>query len=225
MTPDLDPAEFLQQGYAVRPLLPTDVCREMAALYDDDSRFRKRIVMERHAYGQGEYQYFRYDLPDVVASLRTSLYPPLARLANQWAAQLGDAARYPESLDEWLARCHAAGQTRPTPLLLRYEAGGFNCLHQDLYGDLAFPLQVTILLDEPGTDFSGGEFMLVEQRPRAQSRGIVVPLRQGDGVFFPVRHRPAMGTRGAYRLTVRHGVSQILSGRRRTLGVIFHDAA
>lgn len=225
MTPDVNADEFLRQGYAVRPLLPPDVCREIAALYDDDTRFRKRIVMARHAYGQGEYKYFRYDLPDEIASLRKSLYPPLARLANQWARELGDAKEYPETLDEWLARCHAAGQTRPTPLLLRYEAGGFNCLHQDLYGDLVFPLQVAILLNEPGADFAGGEFMLVEQRPRAQSRGIVVPLRIGDGVFFPVRHRPAMGTRGAYRLTVRHGVSRVLSGRRHTLGVIFHNAA
>jgi hypothetical protein len=197
----------------------------LAALYDDDDRFRKRIVMEQHGYGRGEYKYFRYPLPDPVAALRAALYPPLAVVANAWRLALGQDAVFPDSLEAYLAQGHAAGQTRPTPLLLRYEAGGFNCLHQDLYGDLVFPLQVTVLLNAPGEDFTGGEFVMVEQRPRAQSRAMVVPLLQGEAVIFPVHHRPAMGTRGAYRLTMRHGVSRVNSGQRHTVGLIFHDAA
>jgi len=213
------------QGYATRTLIPSDACAALAALYDEDVRFRKRIVMEHHAYGLGEYKYFRYPLPDSVAALRAALYPPLAAVANAWRRALGQDGVFPDTLEAYLAQCHAAGQTRPTPLLLRYEAGGFNCLHQDLYGDLVFPLQATVLLNAPGTDFTGGEFVLVEQRPRAQSRAIVVPLLLGQAVIFPVHHRPAMGARGPYRLTMRHGVSRLNSGRRHTLGLIFHDAA
>jgi hypothetical protein len=217
--------DLAAQGFATRHLLPADTCRAMAALYDDDTRFRKRVVMEQHAYGNGEYKYFGYPLPDPVAALRAALYPPLAVVANEWRKTLGETEIFPDTLDAYLARCHAAGQTRPTPLLLRYGPGGFNCLHQDLYGDLVFPLQVAVLLNEPGEDFTGGEFIMVEQRPRAQSRPIVVPLRRGDAVIFPVHHRPGMGTRGPYRLTMRHGVSRVHSGRRHTLGLIFHDAA
>jgi hypothetical protein len=217
--------DLAAQGYATRPLLPAETCRALAASYEDDARFRKRIVMEQHAYGNGEYKYFGYPLPDTVAALRAALYPPLAVVANAWCKALGETERFPDTLDAYLARCQAAGQTRPTPLLLRYGPGGFNCLHQDLYGDLVFPLQVAVLLNEPGEDFTGGEFIMVEQRPRAQSRPIVVPLRQGEAVIFPVHHRPGIGLRGAYRLTMRHGVSRIHSGRRHTLGIIFHDAA
>lgn len=217
--------DLATQGYATRPLLAPETCRTLAALYDYDDRFRKRVVMEQHAYGNGEYKYFGYPLPDPVAALRAALYPPLAAVANAWRSTLGQTELFPGTLDAYLARCHAAGQTRPTPLLLRYGPGGFNCLHQDLYGDLVFPLQVTVLLNAPGEDFTGGEFVMVEQRPRAQSRAIVVPLRQGEAVIFPVHHRPASGTRGPYRLTMRHGVSRIHSGRRHTLGLIFHDAA
>lgn len=225
ITPEGLVEDLAADGYATRPLLTADACRRLADDYDDDAPFRKRIVMEQHGYGRGEYKYFAYPLPDPVAALRAALYPPLAVVANTWRRMLNEPELYPDALDAYLARCHAAGQTRPTPLLLRYGAGGFNCLHQDLYGDLVFPLQVAVLLDEPGTDFSGGEFIMVEQRPRAQSRPIVVPLRQGDAVIFPVHHRPAQGTRGLYRLTMRHGVSRINSGRRHTLGLIFHDAA
>lgn len=217
--------DLAAQGFATRTLLTAEACRALAESYDDDGRFRKRIVMEQHAYGKGEYKYFAYPLPDPVAALRTALYPPLAVVANAWRRTLGEAETFPDSLDAYLARCHAAGQTRPTPLLLRYGAGGFNCLHQDLYGDLVFPLQVTVLLNEPGVDFTGGEFVMVEQRPRAQSRAMVVPLGLGDAVIFPVHHRPGVGTRGSYRLTMRHGVSRIHTGKRHTLGVIFHDAA
>jgi len=228
-TPDLFPdrltADLAADGYATRPLLSADVCHELAGLYEDESRFRKRIVMEQHAYGQGEYKYFGYPLPDPVAALRAALYPPLAAVANGWRRLLGEAERFPDTLDAYLALCHAAGQTRPTPLMLRYAAGGFNCLHQDLYGDLVFPLQAVVLLSTPGEDFTGGEFIMVEQRPRAQSRGIVVPLRLGEAAIFPVHHRPGIGVRGPYRLTMRHGVSRIHSGHRQTLGIIFHDAA
>ena len=217
--------DLAMQGYATRPLLGADMCRALAARYDEDARFRKRIVMEQHGYGRGEYKYFAYPLPDAVAALRAALYPPLAAVANAWRRALGGAEDFPDTLDAYLARCHAAGQTRPTPLLLRYGAGGFNCLHQDLYGELVFPLQITVLLSQPGEDFTGGEFIMVEQRPRAQSRPIVVPLRQGEAVIFPVHHRPATGARGSDRLTMRHGVSRIHSGRRHTLGLIFHDAA
>jgi hypothetical protein len=217
--------EMAAEGYATRILLPPAACQALAALYDQDDRFRKRIVMEQHGYGRGEYKYFGYPLPDPVARLRTTLYPPLAQVANAWRRTLGEPEAFPDALEDYLAQCRAAGQNRPTPLLLRYGAGGFNCLHQDLYGDLVFPLQVTVLLNAPGEDFTGGEFIMVEQRPRAQSRPIVVPLRQGEAVIFPVHHRPGMGTRGPYRLTMRHGVSRINSGRRHTLGIIFHDAA
>lgn len=217
--------DLTADGYATRPLLAADTCRELAALYDQDAQFRKRIVMEQHAYGKGEYKYFGYPLPDPVAALRAALYPPLAVVANRWRRTLGETEVFPDTLDAYLASCHAAGQLRPTPLLLRYGPGGFNCLHQDLYGDLVFPLQVTVLLNEPGRDFTGGEFILVEQRPRAQSRALVVPLRQGEAVIFPVHHRPGIGARGPHRLTMRHGVSRIHSGQRHTLGIIFHDAA
>ncbi|MGE0222073.1 MAG: 2OG-Fe(II) oxygenase [Acetobacteraceae bacterium] len=227
--PDLAPehlaAELAEKGYATRTILTPGTCRALAALYGHEELFRKRIVMAQHAYGQGEYKYLAYPLPAPVAALREALYPPLAHVANDWRRALGEAGTFPPTLTEYLARCHDAGQTRPTPLLLRYEAGGFNCLHQDLYGDLAFPLQVVILLSEPGRDFTGGEFMLVEQRPRAQSRGQVVPLAQGEAAIFPVHHRPAQGKRGTYRLTTRHGVSRVHTGLRQTLGLIFHDAA
>ena len=193
------------EGYAVRPLLDAAACRDLAALYDRDGLFRKRIVMERHAYGRGEYQYFAYPLPDTVAQLRAALYPALARVANAWNERLREGRVFPATLEAYLAQCHAAGQTRATPLLLRYEAGGFNCLHQDLYGDLVFPLQVVVQLSDPAADFSGGEFILVEQRPRAQSRAMVVTPRQGEAVVFPVHHRPGAGARGAYRLTMRMG--------------------
>ena len=225
LAPEALAHDLATDGYAVRPLLGPDACRAIVELYEQGDRFRKRIVMEKHAYGRGEYQYFSYPLPDAVAALRVSLYPVLAVVANAWRKALGEADTFPPTLEAYLERCHAAGQTRPTPLLLRYEADGFNCLHQDLYGDLVFPLQAAVLLNAPGEDFTGGEFVMVEQRPRAQSRPIVVPLRQGEAVIFPVHHRPATGTRGTYRLTMRHGVSRIISGRRHTLGIIFHDAA
>ena len=212
-------------GYAIAPLLPAKSCQELAGLYDQTALFRNRIIMEHRAYGKGEYQYFAYPLPPAIAALRTALYTPLAEVANAWRRTLGESGTFPATLDEYLGQCHAAGQTRPTPLLLRYGAGGFNCLHQDLYGELVFPLQATILLSTPGQDFTGGEFILVEQRPRAQSRPAVVTLRQGDAVIFPVHHRPGFGSRGPYRLTMRHGVSRIHSGQRHTLGIIFHDAA
>ena len=218
-------ASLADQGYATIPLLEAATCRELAALYDDDARFRSRVVMQRHNFGRGEYKYLAYPLPAQVAALREALYPPLAAIANAWREALGEAALFPPTLRAFLAECHAAGQTRPTPLLLRYGEGDYNCLHQDLYGPLVFPLQLTVLLSEPGADFTGGEFVLVEQRPRAQSRPMVVPLRQGEAVIFPVHHRPAQGTRGQYRVTMRHGVSRVRSGRRHTLGVIFHDAA
>ena len=223
--PDLLAADLDSRGYATRALLDRDTCRDLAALYAAEARFRKRIVMEQRAYGRGEYKYFAYPLPDIVADLRAALYNPLARIANDWRRALGEEENYPEGLAEYTARCHAAGQERPTPLLLRYETDGFNCLHQDLYGDLAFPLQVVVLLSDPEADFTGGEFLLVEQRPRAQSRAEIVPLRQGEAAIFPVHHRPARGSRGTYRAAMRHGVSRVRSGLRQTLGIIFHDAA
>jgi hypothetical protein len=211
-------------GCAVLPgLVGGQDCEALAALYDGD-HFRSRIVMARHGFGRGEYKYLAYPLPDLVAALREQLYPRLVPLANRWNAALGSATRYPPDHAAFLARCHAAGQTRPTPLLLRYEAGDYNCLHQDLYGEHVFPLQVAVLLSEPGRDFSGGEFVLTEQRPRMQSRAEVVPLRQGDAVAFAVHHRPVQGSRGVYRVNLRHGVSRLRSGRRHTLGIIFHDA-
>jgi hypothetical protein len=225
----LDPGALARDlaafGYAVRPLLDAAACRALAALYDDDRRFRSRVIMARHSFGRGEYKYLAYPLPDPVQALRSALYPPLAEIANAWRHSLGEAADFPPTHAEYLARCHAAGQTRPTPLILRYGPDDYNCLHQDLYGELVFPLQLAILLSVPGQDFTGGEFVLSEQRPRAQSRVEVVPLRQGEAVIFPVHHRPVQGTRGMYRVTMRHGVSRLRSGARHTLGIIFHDAA
>jgi uncharacterized protein len=213
-------------GHAVSgPLLTPAECASIAALYDADKTFRSRVVMARHGYGQGEYRYFAYPLPDPIAALRRAFYPRLAATANRWRTLLGEAGRLPETLDAFLADCHAAGQTRPTPLLLKYGAGDYNRLHQDLYGERVFPLQLTILLSDPTHDFSGGGFVLVEQKPRAQSRAEVVPLRQGEAVVFAVHHRPARGVRGAYRVALRHGVSTVRDGQRFTLGVIFHDAA
>jgi hypothetical protein len=215
-----------ERGYATTgPLLTLAECADMAALYPDTARFRSRVVMQRHAFGRGEYQYFSYPLPKLVAELRRAIYPHLAPVANEWAGALGQKAEFPAKLDDYLARCHAAGQKRPTPLILKYGADDYNCLHQDLYGPLVFPLQMTVLLSAPGQDFTGGEFLLVEQRPRAQSRAEIVPLRQGEAVIFAVNHRPAKGTRGYYRLALRHGVSRIRSGERYALGIIFHDAA
>ena len=218
-------ASLDEHGYAMLPvLLAPDECRALAALYADDTAFRSRVVMQRHGFGRGEYKYLRYPLPATVAELRHRLYPLLAPVANRWREPLREKGRFPATLDEYLAECHAAGQTRPTPLVLRYAPGDYNCLHQDLYGRLAFPLQLTILLSDP-LDFAGGEFLLVEQRPRRQSKGEVVPLRQGEAVVFAVHHRPVRGTRGFYRVNQRHGVSCLRSGERTTLGIIFHDAA
>jgi len=208
----------------IGPLLTPDACRALAALYAADAPFRSRIVMARHGFGRGEYKYFADPLPPLIAALRTALYPPLAGIANRWYGQMRLDVRFPADHAAFLARCHAAGQTRPTPLLLQYAAGDYNCLHQDVYGEHVFPLQVAILLSEPGAHFTGGEFVLTEQRPRMQSRAEVVPLRQGEGVVFPVRERPVQGTRGVYRVNMRHGVSRLRLGQRHTLGIIFHDA-
>jgi hypothetical protein len=219
-------ASLDERGYATTsPLLDAEECRGLAALYPREDAFRSRVVMQRHAFGRGEYQYFRYPLPSAVEALRQAIYPQLAPIANRWRELLREEGRFPPTLGGYLAQCHAAGQERPTPLLLKYGEGDYNCLHQDLYGDLVFPLQLTVLLSAPGDDFTGGEFLLVEQRPRAQSKGEVVPLRQGEAVIFPVHHRPVQGARGPYRVTMRHGVSRLRSGRRYTLGIIFHDAA
>jgi len=204
--------------------LSPEECRALAATYAAEGAFRSRIVMARHGFGQGEYKYFAYPLPELVGALRTALYPRLSGLANQWNEALGIRVRYPEAHAAFLDRCHRAGQTQPTPLLLRYGPGDYNCLHQDVYGEHVFPFQLTILLSAPGDDFTGGEFVLTEQRPRRQSRVDVVPLGQGDGVIFPVRERPVAGRRGAYRASLRHGVSRLRSGERYTLGIIFHDA-
>ena len=205
-------------------LVPPDECRELAALYPEDAPFRSRIVMARHGFGRGEYKYFRYPLPETIAAIRTAAYPRLAPIADRWNEAMGIEVRYPLRHADFLARCHQAGQDKPTPLLLRYEPDDYNCLHQDVYGEHVFPLQLAILLSEPGRDFTGGEFVMTEQRPRMQSRAEVVPLRQGDGVVFTVRQRPVQGGRGVYRVNLRHGVSRIRSGRRHTAGIIFHDA-
>ena len=205
-------------------LLKPAQCAALAGTYASDALFRGRIVMARHGFGRGEYKYFAYPLPELVAELRAALYPPLADIANRWNAAMGIDLAYPRDHASYLARCRKAGQTKPTPLLLQYGAGDYNCLHQDLYGENVFPLQVAFLLSRPAEDFIGGEFVLTEQRPRMQSRAEIVPLVQGEGVIFPVHHRPVQGTRGSYRVNMRHGVSRLRSGHRHTLGIIFHDA-
>lgn len=218
-------ADLDARGHARIPkLLRVAECRRLTALYTRDALFRSTISMERFRFGRGEYRYFAQPLPPVVEALRRLLHPPLAAIANAWQQRLGAPERFEPSAREFLRRCHAAGQTRPTPLLLRYAAGGFNCLHQDVYGPIAFPLQVTLLLSRPGRDFEGGEFLLVEQRPRQQSRGEAVALAQGEAIVFPTRERPVAGTRGDYRALIRHGVSTLHTGSRTTLGIIFHDA-
>jgi hypothetical protein len=217
--------ELDSQGSAiVDGLLSKDECRTLAGLYTRNDLFRSTVIMAKHGFGRGEYKYFSYPLPGLIEGLRSAVYPRLVPVANRWNQAMEIAVRFPEQHVEFLERCHHAGQARPTPLLLRYESGDYNCLHQDLYGEHVFPLQLAILLSEPGEDFTGGEFVMTEQRPRMQSRPVVVPLRQGDGVVFAVHHRPVKGTRGVYRVNLRHGVSRIRSGNRFTLGVIFHDA-
>ncbi len=224
--PTIDTESLAARGFAVIPgLIPPGECHALAAMWPDKANFRSHVIMQRHGYGRGEYQYFTYPLPEPVERLRQALYPPLAEIANGWNGQLGRERRFPPALKAWLRECHAGGQKRPTPLLLRYGPGDYNCLHRDLYGDLVFPLQVAILLSEPVRDFTGGEFMLVEQRPRQQSRGEVVALKQGDAVVFAVNERPVAGTRGFHRTAMRHGVSSLREGERFTLGIIFHDAA
>ncbi len=219
-------AELDEQGWAILPGLVSGAnCDALTRMYDQDGLFRSRVVMARHGFGKGEYRYFSYPLPGVIEKLRSGLYPPLAAIANGWQDRLGQPAHFPEAHADYLARCHAAGQGRPTPLLLRYGAGDYNCLHQDLYGAEVFPLQVAVLLAQPGADFTGGEFVLTEQRPRQQSRAMVVPLAKGDGVVFAVNSRPVKGSRGDYQAKMRHGVSRLLTGQRHTLGIIFHDAA
>ena len=219
-------AELDERGSAVvERLLTPAQCRALVGLYVNEDLFRSRVVMARHGFGRGEYKYFAYPLPELLAAKRTALYPPLADIANRWDATMGLDARFPHEHKAFLRRCHAAGQRRPTPLILRYEEGDYNCLHQDLYGEHVFPLQLTILLSQPGRDFTGGEFVMTEQRPRMQSRAEVVPLAQGDAVIFAVNERPVRGTRGTYRVKLRHGVSRVRSGRRFSAGIIFHDAA
>lgn len=214
-----------REGWAVLPgLLSATACAGLAASYDEDAPFRSTVMMARHGFGRGEYRYFAYPLPPVVSALRTALYPHLAGIANRWHQRMSIGRRFPPQHEDFLAECHAGGQARPTPLLLRYGPGDYNCLHQDLYGEHVFPLQVAVLLSAPGTAFDGGELVLTEQRPRMQSRAAVVPLGQGDAVVFAVNQRPVRGSRGDYRVTMRHGVSAIRSGRRHTLGIIFHDA-
>ena len=208
----------------IGPLLTPAQCRAISAGYEDDAAFRSRVVMARHGFGRGEYKYWAYPLPAVVNEMRSALYPPLADIANTWRAALGYQQSFPKTHDAYLKRCHKAGQQRPTPLLLQYREGDYNCLHQDLYGEHVFPLQVAVLLSEPGRDFTGGEFVITEQRPRMQSRAEVVSLQQGAAVIFPVNARPVAGTKGTYRVKLRHGVSRLRSGTRYTLGVIFHDA-
>jgi uncharacterized protein len=219
-------AELDEQGWAILPgLLDQAGCETVAALYDQENTFRSRVVMARHGFGRGEYRYFAYPLPSTVQSLRTTLYPHLAPIANVWQARLDIETRFPGDYAEFIVRCHRSGQARPTPLLLRYGPGDYNYLHQDLYGAEVFPLQVAVLLSQPGSDFTGGEFVLTEQRPRMQSRVMVPPLAQGDGLVFAVNSRPVKGTRGDYQVKMRHGVSRLHSGQRHTLGIIFHDAA
>lgn len=214
-----------EHGYAALPkMLEEEECRELIRMYDEESHFRSRIDMARYRFGVGEYQYFQAPLPPLLQELRTAFYPELAQTANRWLQRLGQEADYPGQLAEFLERCHRHGQVRSTPLILKYEEGGYNCLHQDLYGAVYFPFQVVFALNRTGADYSGGEFLLVEQRPRAQSRGHAVTLEQGAGLIFPTRHRPALGTRGYYRTTLRHGVSTVTSGTRYSLGIIFHDA-
>jgi hypothetical protein len=218
-------AALAERGYAsLGALLTTDECAALVAGYAAADAFRSRVVMAPRGYGRGEYKYFAYPLPPLVAALRTGLYPGLARVANRWAEALGRPGDYPLDHQAYLDRCHAAGQRRPTPLLLKYGEGDYNCLHQDLYGELCFPLQAVFLLSAPGADFAGGELVLTEQRPRMQSRVEVVPLAHGEGVVFAVNQRPVQGTRGVYRVTMRHGVSRLRAGQRFTLGIIFHDA-
>ena len=217
--------ELSEEGSAMLPgILSSQECQSLAALYPNDPLYRSRVVMGRHGFGRGEYKYFKYPLPGLIQNLRTELYPRLVPIANSWNQAMGVDALYPEQHIDFIRRCHDAGQLRPTPLLLQYGVGDYNCLHQDLYGEHVFPIQVAILLSEPARDFTGGEFVLTEQRPRMQSRPEVVPLRQGDGVAFAVHHRPVQGTRGVYRVNLRHGVSRVRSGQRHTLGIIFHDA-
>ena len=214
-----------QQGNAMmEQLLSPEECQAIADLYSNDDIFRSRVVMERHGFGRGEYKYFSYPLPDLLNRLRTAVYPHLVPVANRWNEAMGIDVRYPKKHADFIEHCHNAGQIRPTPLLLQYGVDDYNCLHQDLYGEHVFPLQLAILLSDPAADFIGGEFVMTEQRPRMQSRPMVVPLRQGDGVVFAVHNRPVQGTRGAYRVKLRHGVSRIRSGRRHTVGIIFHDA-
>jgi uncharacterized protein len=219
-------ADLDAQGWAVIPkLLSAKECDAVASLYQKDEGFRSKVVMARHGFGRGEYKYFAYPLPHLIETLRSALYPDLAPIANRWHEAMGMEVRFPAAHAQFIKRCHAAGQTRPTPLLLQYGRDDYNCLHQDLYGEHVFPLQVAILLSEPGEDFEGGEFVLTEQRPRMQSRAMVVPLKEGDAVVFAVNARPVQGTRGFYRCNLRHGVSKLRSGNRHTLGIIFHDAA
>src|SRR5688572_3201243 len=214
------------EGHAViEGILDRDECHATSALFQHDDLFRSRVIMERHRFGRGEYKYFKYPLPEIVVSLRLAVYPHLVPIANRWNEALGIDARYPAHHADYIERCHQAGQHKPTPLLLQYATGDYNCLHQDLYGEHVFPLQLTVLLSEPGRDFAGGEFVLTEQRPRMQSRAEVVPLAKGDAVVFAVRHRPVRGSRGVYRVNLRHGVSRVRWGQRHTLGIIFHDAA
>jgi hypothetical protein len=220
VSPELD-----AQGSALlERVLSAKECQALAGLYQEDGLFRSRVVMARHGFGRGEYKYFSYPLPEIIEELRTSMYARLVPIANRWNAAMGGKVRYPEKHADFIGRCHDAGQLRPTPLLLQYGEGDYNCLHQDVYGEHVFPIQVAILLSQPGEDFTGGEFVLAEQRPRMQSRPEVVPLRRGDAVAFAVHHRPVRGTRGVYRVNLRHGVSRLRSGHRHTLGIIFHDA-
>jgi hypothetical protein len=222
---DVVAGELNNHGAAIlEKLLTPEECRDIAALYPEDQKFRSHVIMARHGFGKGEYKYFAYPLPNLIGGLRGALYSRLAPIANEWNERMGIEMRYPAGHKDFLDLCHSAGQERPTPLLLQYDPGDYNALHQDLYGDLAFPLQVAVLLTEPGRDHTGGEFVLTEQRPRMQSRAEIVPLRQGDAVAFAVHHRPVQGRKGDYRVNMRHGVSRVRSGRRHTLGIIFHDA-